>query len=198
MFEYPGTQMGDDLYKNVQELRRWLSRFIPELEQQLDNLGVDNFTTAYNERVEGLTTLTGAPGSKTTAEAVAEHLLDRNNPHRVTLNQLGYQAPYVQAQTEDGSTIITLCGMMIQMKPVTISAATETASGSVYKRDVSAGDWEIEFEELYMAQPVITDGDLWAGKLTGATETSAGTLTVFSGASASGAGEAKIIGIGRV
>ena len=197
MFEYPGSRMGDDLYNDVKDIKSWLNRFVPELEQQLANLGVDNFTSAYNERVEGLTTLSGAPGSKTTAEAVAEHLLDYHNPHKVTLGQLGYAAPEVQAEEKNGSLIITLCGLMIQVKPVTIESGTATAEGNVFKRTVSAGDWEQEFGTLWTAVAFIMSGDMWLGSRTDADETSAGTLTIYTAAAAAGAGTARIIGIGR-
>ena len=59
MFNYPGS-MPDNVKEGVDELRRWITKFIPELEQQLSNLGADNFSSAYNERLEGLTALSGA------------------------------------------------------------------------------------------------------------------------------------------
>ena len=198
MFEYPGSRMGDDLYNDVKDIKAWLNRFVPELEQQLYNLGTDNFTSAYNERVEGLTTLSGAPGSKTTAEAVAEHLLDYNNPHKVTLGQLGYQEPEVQAASGQGSTILVLCGLMIQIKTVEIDEATAEAEGNVFKQSLDTGDWEAEFLEFYGATAVINTGDLWLGGIADASTTSAGTLTIYSAAAAAGEGTATIIGIGRV
>ena len=75
MFQYPGSGQ-DNVKEDVRRLRQWLNQFLPELEHQLSNLGTDNFSTAYNERMEGVTTMTGAGKQKTTSEALAEHLLD--------------------------------------------------------------------------------------------------------------------------
>jgi len=198
MLEMPGRKDSGNLKNDFDNLVRWAQRLVPQLEQQMANLGVDNFTTAYNERLEGLTTLTGAVGSKTTAEAVAEHLLDYKNPHKVTLAQLGYQVPQAQVEEKSGSLLITLGGLMIQIKPVEIEAGTATAEGNVFKRTESAGDWEQEFSALYCAMAVINTGDMWLGSSTDQDETSAGTLTIYTAAAAAGAGTATMIGIGRV
>lgn len=196
MFNYPGS-MPDNVKEGVDELRRWITKFIPELEQQLSNLGADNFSSAYNERLEGLTALSGAGQQKTTSEALAEHLLDRNNPHKVTLSQLGYVAPQLKVEEENGSLILTLCGLMIQLKPIVLEAGTATAEGRVYKRTVSAGDWEREFGALYGAVPVIKTGAAWLGGYEDADEEHAGTLTLYSAEAAAAAGAATMIGIGR-
>ena len=198
MFEYPGSRMSDDLYNDVKDIKAWLNRFVPELEQQMANLGTDNFTTAYNERLEGLTTLTGAAGSKTTADAVAEHLLDYNNPHRVSLSQLGYIAPELKVETKNDSTILTLCGLMIQLKPVSFESATASATGNIYYRSVSGGDWEKEFGELYTAFFVVDSGSRhWPVRLTSKSKTSAGTLIMYCSREDDEAGTATVIGIGR-
>lgn len=196
MFDYPGS-MPDNVKEGVDELRRWITKFIPELEQQLSNLGADNFSSAYNERLEGLTALSGAGKQKTTSEALAEHLLDRTNPHRVTLSQLGYVAPQLKVEEENGSLILTMCGMMIQLKPIVLEAGTGTAAGQVYRREISAGDWEREFGALYAVIPVLTGGGAWLGRLLGYDEQSAGSLVLYSATETSSAGAAMIIGIGR-
>lgn len=189
--------MGDDLYKDVEDVKRWLTRFVPELEQQLANLGTDNFTTAYNERVEGLTTLSGAPGSKTTAEAVAEHLLDTNNPHKVTLAQLGYEAPRVRVTEKNGTYILDAVGLIIQVKPVDVSADTATAEGNVFKRTVALGDWEQEFGTIYIAIAVPYSGNVWLGTRSDASNISAGNATLYSAVAEQTASRIYIIGIGR-
>lgn len=196
MFNYPGS-MPDNVKEGVDELRRWITKFIPELEQQLSNLSADNFSSAYNERLEGLTALSGAGQQKTTSEALAEHLLDRSNPHRVTLSQLGYVAPQLNVEEENGSLILTLCGLMIQLKPIVLEAGTGTAVGQVYRREVSAGDWEREFSALYCAFPILTAGGAWLGRLSNTDEQHAGSLVVFTAAEMGGAGAATMIGIGR-
>ena len=197
MFEYPGSRMSDNLYNDVQDIKLWLMRFVPELEQQLDNLGADNFTSAYNERIEGLTTLSEAGKQKTTSDAIAEHLLDTKNPHKVTLGQLGYQPPQVTVEEDDGSLIVRLCGLMIQIKPITIASGTATAEGDVFVQSVAVGDWEREFGALWACWATVSDGPVWLGKHIDTSTTSAGTLTIYSATAAPGAGSATIIGIGR-
>lgn len=200
MFESPGTQMGDDLKRDVQDVKRWLARFVPELEQQLDNISTDNFTSAYNERVEGLRTLSGAPGSKTTADAVAEHLLDYNNPHRVNLSQLGYEVPQaVYTETDHGGNI-RLGGLMLQWLDVSIAAGTgDLVYGNVYGRNVSLGNWDVEFGTLYgtWLQQRGSDGSGgWFGSNWGASKLSAGTVKNMRGEQSMPASSVRIYGIG--
>ena len=195
MFQYPGLRPGDNVKDDVKALRSWLARFLPELEQQLSNLGTDNFSTAYNERLEGLTTMTGAGKAKTTSEAIAEHLLDRNNPHQVTLSQLGYQPQTVAVQALEDGMLVTLCGLIIQTKHVTLEATTAEAAGSVYAQQITLGDWAVPFEALYAEIPVVSGDGLWAGGITDESNTSAGTLTIYSTA-ADTSGTVTLIGIG--
>ena len=197
MFEMPGLQSTGDVTKDLDSVRRWLARFVPQLEQILDNLGTDNFTSAYNERLEGLTTLTSAGQQKTTSAAMAEHLLDRNNPHQVTLNQLGYEPPRMQVEEKNGTTILTVSGLMIEIMPVDIEAGTATAEGNVFKRTASLGNWEQEFEALYIAMAVPYNGDIWLGTRSSADNISAGDVTLYSAAAAQTAAQIYMIGIGR-
>jgi hypothetical protein len=197
MFEMPGLQSTGDVKKDLDQVRRWLARFVPQLEQTLDNLGTDNFTTAYNERLEGLTTLTSAGQQKTTSAAMAEHLLDTNNPHQVTLNQLGYQPPQMQVEEKNSTIILTVSGLMIEIMPVDIAAGTATADGNVFKRTVSMGNWEQEFGALYIAMAVPYSGNIWLGTRSSADSISAGDATIYSAAAAQEAARIYMIGIGR-
>lgn len=180
MFELPGLNGSGDPKKDLEQVRRWLARFVPELEQQLSNLGTDNFTSAYNERVEGLATLTGAAKSKTTAEAVAEHLLDKNNPHGVTLNQLGHKDPSISMEATDHGWVIKLCGLMIQAKYVQASLApTQTSVSGIYEAAADMGDWDVPFGTLSACWARVTYRHAWVGCVREADEQSAGYVYVY-------------------
>jgi hypothetical protein len=197
MFEYPKTQASENLKEDVQEIRRWLSRFVPELEQQLADISTDNFMTDYNERAEGLTQLTGAGAQKTTAGAVAEHLLDRNNPHGVTLSQLGALRV---VNTENGQ-VIHLCGLMFQVKKLVISAGEAQAIGNVFYRDVSLGDWDVPFSAIYTEWVDVNSmdqtKDCWLGARRTGGVTGCGRVRLYSAEAAQEAVRVNIYGIGR-
>lgn len=195
MFQYPGVRDRENLKENVAELRSWLARFLPELEQQLSNLGTDNFTTAYNERLEGVTQLSGAGTQKTTSEALAEHLLDRKNPHGVSLAQLGF----AYKRTYSG-WVIRLGPLMLEAKTVSTSG-TGAARGSVYSLDVAMGEWDTAFGELYDVWAQATSDvamSIWGSNCWGADEESAGTVRIFCPVAAVPDCGVTIYGIGRV
>jgi hypothetical protein len=194
MFQYPGSGQ-DNVKEDVRRLRQWLNQFLPELEHQLSNLGTDNFSTAYNERMEGVTTLTGAGKQKTTSEALAEHLLDYNNPHRVTLAQLG-----LNLRLTDHGWVIMLGGLLIQAKTVTLEAGNGTAHGSIYRRQMSLGDWDIKFSELlgtWISWSEDAENSIWGGTSWGAYEESAGETRIYSPVQAFPACRITVYGIGR-
>lgn len=197
MFQYPGTRPGENLKDDVQQLRQWLAVFLPELEQQLANLGTDNFTTAYNERIEGVTGLTGAAKQSTTAAAVAEHLLDRNNPHNVTLRQLGYQGPQV-TESEDGTRLITFGGLTMQVRDVPFEATAAEGSSRVYRQEISLGDWAVPFTEILAEGTQLagmTDG--WLGAVSGGDLEHCGTAVLYTPTNSAGEGSIQIWAIGR-
>lgn len=198
MFQNPGLREQENLKDEVREIRRWLNRFVPELEQQLDNLGADNFTTAYNERLEGITTLSGAGKSKTTSEAVAEHLLDYNNPHRVSLHQLGLALPAF-SETDNGWAL-TFGGILLQCRIVEVTQHTGTARGNVYASDIALGDWDIEFSELmgtWVQAEAETAAIVWPGVMWGAGRISAGSTRLYCAGSTVPACSLVIYGLGR-
>jgi hypothetical protein len=200
MLEMPGRKDSGNLKNDFENLVRWAQRLVPQLEQQMANLGTDNFTSAYNERLEGMTTLTGAPNSKTTAEAVAEHLLDRNNPHHVSLGQLGYEVPQAVVNETTNGGSITLGGIMLQWKTVEVPAGTGTASGQLYYLAGSLGDWDTEFSSLitcWAQQKESSGSNSWIGSIYSQTKTSAGTVKIFRGTESIPACTVTIYGIGR-
>ena len=197
MFEQPGMKHSDNLKDDVENLRRWLCRFVPELEMQLDSLGVDNFTNAYNERMEGLTSLSEAGKQKTTSEALAEHLLDTKNPHKTTLAQLGYKEPTATVEGGDDYLIIRFGGLVVQIKFVALGATTATAAGNVYRHAVDCGDWPVKFESLYATTHSLnTTTNCWAGSLRYQDNEHCGSVYIFSAAASTAAGTLVIIGIG--
>lgn len=102
MFNLPGLSSKGTAEQDVQDLRRYLTMLIPQLEQELSNLSTDNFASDYNEILEGLTSAgTIKDGSKadtttTTSQALAAHLQDTKNPHKVTKEQLGITIPTLE------------------------------------------------------------------------------------------------------
>ena len=195
MFELPGLNTSGDVRSDLASVRRYLARLIPQLEQEMQNLGTDNFTSAYNERLEGLVALTGAQAQKTSAEALAEHILDKSNPHAVTLAQLGHEDPVItMAQTGHG-WYMTLCGLMIQARYIQLSGEG-AADGSLYMYGTSLGSWDTAFGTL-SGSWVKYRGDGWMGAVSGATETSAGNIQIWNTAAAISATVA-VYGIGGV
>jgi hypothetical protein len=196
MFEMPGLSGNGNPKEDLDRVRRWLMRFVPQLEQELSNLGTDNFTSAYNERLEGLVERTGAEAQKTSAEALAEHILDNENPHKVTLEQLGYTEPQaVWTETEHGWAV-TLGGIMLEAMYAAVSVTGE-AAGSLYKATVEPGDWDVPFGSLSTTKVDWIAEAGWIGGRHSQTESSAGAFEIYDTA-ADMAGTAVIIGIGGV
>lgn len=111
MFNLPGMSSRGTAAEDVADLRRYLTMLIPQLEQELMNLSADNFASDYNEMLEGLQSadkLTdGKADSKTTtSRALAAHLQNTDNPHRVTRAQLG-----IEEQTAESLGVLPLHGM---------------------------------------------------------------------------------------
>ena len=194
MFQYPGFG-NENLKENVSELRRWLARFVPELERKLDEIGTDNFTTAYNERVEGVTPVQGTARATSTSAALAEHLLDHGNPHGVTMAQVGLVQ---RAEQDETHSLYQLGPLLVQVMTIEIDAAAATAAGSVYKRSVSLGDWAEPFSALY-AYGITLEGtaNQWAGPMTGADEETCGDIIIYTPTASGSAGSIRIWGIGR-
>lgn len=102
MFNLPGLSSKGTAEQDVADLRKYLTMLIPQLEQELSNLSSDNFASDYNEILEGLQSAeTIQDGSKadtttTTSQALAAHLQNTKNPHKVTKEQLGITNPTLE------------------------------------------------------------------------------------------------------
>ena len=102
MFNLPGLSSKGTAEQDVADLRKYLTMLIPQLEQELSNLSSDNFASDYNEILEGLQSAeTIRDGSKadtttTTSQALAAHLQNTKNPHKVTKEQLGITNPTLE------------------------------------------------------------------------------------------------------
>lgn len=111
MFNLPGLSSRGTAAEDVADLRRYLTMLIPQLEQELTNLSADNFASDYNELAEGLksaqTITDGKADSKTTtSQALAAHLQNTQNPHKVSKAQLG-----IEEQTAESLQVLPLHGM---------------------------------------------------------------------------------------
>ncbi len=97
MFELPGLSSAGSAEADAQALRAYLTRLIPQLESILYSLQSDGFADAYNRLHSGMETqpVTDAQGrareGTTAAQALAAHLMDTGNPHRVTAEQAGIE-----------------------------------------------------------------------------------------------------------
>lgn len=111
MFNLPGMSSRGTAAEDVADLRRYLTMLIPQLEQELMNLSADNFASDYNEMLEGLQSADKLTDGKadsrtTTSQALAAHLQNTDNPHRVTRAQLG-----IEEQTAESLHVLPLHGM---------------------------------------------------------------------------------------
>ena len=180
MFELPGLNPQDDVKKDLDALRRYLMKFVPQLEQELANLGTDNFTSAYNERLEGLTSVQAAGKSVSTPEAIANHLLDHDNPHRVTAAQVGLGETI---HGGDGYACVDFNGWRYTLLWITHDAGeTETQAGALYYDDISLGDWPVEMGEIFYTTAELVSGEsgtVFRGARWGISEESAGTVRVY-------------------
>lgn len=197
MFELPGLNSTGNVKQDLDQVRRYLARFVPQLEQELQQLGVDPFASALNERREGLTSLSGAANQTSTAAAVAEHLMDKNNPHGVTLRQLGYTEPQAQVYQMDEGMAITLGGLGIEILQVEVPVMTAEAEGTITRQDIALGDWPITYDEIYMAGAQLIGIDGWAGAIRDMDTEHCGTAAVYTTAAETAAGIMMVWAIGR-
>lgn len=175
MLELPGLNSTGNVKTDLDQVRRYLGRLVPQLERALEDLGVDGLTEQLALRTQGLE---GA-SDQTTSGALAGHLLDKNNPHGVTLDQLGA----VQVEDYERGWLVVICGVGIQCKWLSLDEAAGTAAGGLYTEDADLGDWGRPFTELYYDWCKVRATDLqnvWAGCSAGADEEDAGHVRIFS------------------
>lgn len=175
MLELPGLNSSGNVKTDLEQVRRYLGRLVPQLERALEDLGVDGLAEQMAIRTQGLE---GANG-QTTSGALAGHLLDKGNPHGVTLEQLGA----VRTEEYERGWLVAVCGIGIQCKWLPLEEAAGTAAGGLYTEDADLGDWGRPFTELYCDWCEVRAADLenvWAGCSAGADEEDAGSVRVFT------------------
>jgi len=185
MLELPGLIGGENTREDLEALRRYLGRLIPELEQQLINAQQDNYQEELNKRINQVTGVTNG----TTAGALAEHVRDFNNPHRVTLSQLGFSMSKLisMIRTDHGAMIRIgeKKGLQInfQTVEVTIEEWMQDGGTAHTEQPINLGQWEMEMPELMAVQITVmsnSDQDVWAGAVKGATGKSIGSVMLFT------------------
>lgn len=185
MLELPGLISGEDTKEDVQALRRYLGRLIPELEQQLMAAQQDNYQDELNKRVNHVTGVNNG----TTAGALAEHVRDFNNPHRVTLSQLGFSInKLISLIRTDNGTVIRIGdkkGLQLNFQTVetTVNIWKQHGGTAHTEAAVQLGEWDMAIPELMTAQVTVTSGaeqDVWAGALKGATGRNIGSIELFT------------------
>ena len=195
MLELPGmTNTGDDK-KDLDAIRRYLGRLVPQLEMELTEARQDGYQNAYNALSQGV----GAADTGSTSGALAEHILARNNPHHVTLAQLGYSADKFITVTFLAAGLMVRLGekkgLQIVCQDVTMTISEWTQHGGIAYADIeSLGDWEYSFSTLYHENVMMqagTDKDFWPGPMAGNDGESMGGIRIYHecGQDASGTGD---------
>jgi hypothetical protein len=196
VLELPGLTNTGDNTRDIDAIRRYLARLIPQLEMELMSAQQDKFLDAYNALSQELGTVNGS----TTAGALAQHILDKRNPHGVTLAQLGYNPDNLAAVelTPHGVTIRIggKRGLQVNVQSVSLEISEwihvkqqaqtgeDTAEGRdpVCYADAALGSWEREIPLPYWVGATLsaaTDRDCWAGNLSGWGKNDMGTLRIY-------------------
>lgn len=125
MFQLPSLTPTGDVRQDLEKMRRYIMAFQSELEQKLYNLSTDNFTSDYNSLKQGIS-VAAQDGSGTASENIAAHILNKNNPHEVTLLQAGAVSAVVTVKQDawqsgdDGILYndIEVPGVTVEIAPV--------------------------------------------------------------------------------
>ena len=184
MLELPGLTNTGDNTRDIDSIRRYLARLIPQLEMELMSAQQDQYLDAYNALSQELGTVNGS----TTAGALAQHVLDRGNPHKVTLSQLGFSADdLAKVEILDKGIVLRIGGkrglqINVQTEQIEISewfhveqqgrsdpaAPYWTSTDPVAYADAALGGWEKEIPLPYWVGATLsaaTDRDCWTGNL---------------------------------
>ena len=183
MFELPGmTNSGDDK-QDLDSIRRYLSRLVPQLEMELMTAREDSYQDELMRQRTGM----GGSNPNGTAGALAEHVLRKDNPHGVTLAQLGFsldKAVTVEF-TQHGMTarIGDKHGVQLEVQKVDANVQQwQVDSGNIVYAAMALGDWDRPFERIFGARAGISAAnvnDVWLSGLTGGSGVRMGTVRLY-------------------
>ena len=180
MLELPGMKTTGNPQADLENIRRYLSRLVPQLEMELLNANQDDYANEYNARAQNL----GTGRSGTTAGALAEHVLDQRNPHKVTLAQLGFSYDkFVTIDPTDKGMVIRAghkAGLQINLQRVTVQADVWNVVNQIRYIELELGEWERKLPVPMWVGATIASGgmDCWIGSVSGTLPETSGTTRI--------------------
>lgn len=191
MLELSGLTSSGDLARDVDNIRRYLVRLVPQLEMELENAKTDNYLDAKGRIANGMAS-GKADDAQTTAQAVAAHMLDKGNPHGVTLAQLGFSFDRAaQVNFTDTGMVFRIGGehgLQINTQRVSVPVNQWTVTGGIAWAEVNLDAWEqragvISFVQAQVLHAQSNSGqrmdDVWCGVIRSYTRDECGTLRLF-------------------
>ena len=182
MLELPGMNNTGDVRKDLDAIRRYLTKVVPQIDMELMRAQQDDYTDAMN----ALTQEIGTVDKNSTAGALASHELRKDNPHGVTLEQLGFSMGNFVRVKYTSESLVVMIGDKKGLKIVTQDAVRTvrewTQVGGVSFAEVAVGDWEEKIPLLFYTGVSLRGGvpsDYWAGPLRGTTNETIGTLRIY-------------------
>jgi len=191
LLELSGLTSSGDLARDVDNIRRYLVRLVPQLEMELENAKTDNYLDAKGRIANGMAS-GKADDAQTTAQAVAAHMLDKGNPHGVTLAQLGFSFDRAaQVNFTDTGMVFRIGGehgLQINTQRVSVPVNQWTVTGGIAWAEVNLDAWEqragvISFVQAQVLHAQSNSGqrmdDVWCGVIRSYTRDECGTLRLF-------------------
>lgn len=191
MLELSGLTSSGDINRDVDNIRRYLVRLVPQLQMELENAKTDNYLDAKGRIVNKMAS-GKAEEAQTTAQAVAAHLLDKGNPHGVTLAQLGFSFDRAaQVNFTDTGMVFRSGGehgLQINTQTVTVPVTEWTVTGGIAWAEVNLDRWEQRAGVISFVQAQALRAqnnasqrvdDVWCGAIRNYTRDECGTLRLF-------------------
>lgn len=183
MLELPGLTVSGDAGQDVEKILRYLSKLVPQIDMELMNAQQDGYSNAMNALSQEI----GTVDKNTTAGALAAHELRKDNPHQVTLPQLGFSMErYVRPEYNANGLTVRIGdkrGLMIIVQDVEVTVTEWTQRGGVCWAQADLGEWRTEIPLMFYAGVQTQGGqayrDYWAGNLAGSTGKYIGTVRLY-------------------
>ena len=183
MLELPGLTVSGNANQDIQKILRYLSKLVPQIDMELMNANQDDYSNAYNALSQEI----GNVDKSTTAGALAAHELRKDNPHDVTLNQLGFSMDrYVKTEYTANRLTVWIGekrGLQINVQDAEITISEWEQSGGVCWAEAAIGQWQREIPLMFWAGVTVrggqADNDYWAGPISGSTSTNIGTVRMY-------------------